>query len=157
MQDIEKVFRALILKKDYMIETKIKKLYKDSKLPSQKSPEDAGYDLYVHRVEDKGSYLKVYSGIALQPEIGKFFMLAPRSSSFKKGLTLYNNLGIIDQNYTGEVVAIMYKTFDYISEPKVGDRLVQLVPQQQYKLNIVEVDDFEQTDRNANGFGSSGD
>jgi dUTP pyrophosphatase len=156
MSDIEKVFRAIIMKNDYMINTNVKRLYPDAKLPYQNSTNDAGHDLYVHKVEDLGDYVKVYSGIALEPEVGKYYQLAPRSSTYKKGLSLANNLGIIDSNYRGEIIGIFNKTNLFEKLPEIGDRIMQIIPAQQYWVTFKEVDNLEETTRGSGSFGSTG-
>lgn len=156
LKDIENVFKAIMVKKGSGMIVKTKLLYEDSKMPYRDSDRNAGYDLYVHSIEDKGNYLKIGTGVAIQPDLGYYFELAPRSSTYKKGLTLYNNLGIIDNNYTGEIFAILYKTSDYSKSPKIGDRLVQILPRKQHQVVFEKVEELEDTDRNDGGFGSSG-
>ena len=58
-------------------------------------------------------------------------------------------------NYTGEIIGIFYKTNDY-KGINIGDRLMQLIPQEFIKVDFQEVDELSQTDRNESGFGSSG-
>ena len=157
MEDFKTIFRSIAMSEKFTISTRVKKLYEDSKLPYKKEDSDAGYDLYVHRIEDKGDYIKVYSGIALEPDVGYYYMLTPRSSSYKKGLTLSNNLGIIDNNYRGEVIGIFHKTDLFKNLPEVGDRLMQLIPQQQIWVEFEEVDELTETKRSEGGFGSTGD
>lgn len=155
LDDLKKVFKSIFIKESPKISLKIKKLYPDSISPKRNSPSDAGIDLYVHRVEDCGHYIKVYSGVSIQPEVGYFTFLAPRSSSYKKGLSLFNNLGIIDNSYTGEIIGLFLKEENY-EEPKPGDRVLQLIAQKQVFFEPVWVDELDETDRNKNGFGSSG-
>lgn len=155
LNDIKKVFKALMIKESVDISVKFKKLESGAQIPIKIDPLSSGYDLYVHRFEEFEEYVKVYTGIAIQPDSGYWFMLSPRSSSYKKGITLYNNLGIIDQNYTGEIIAIFLKTKSY-SGINIGDRLVQLVPQKVLNCNLVEVSELSSTERGNGGFGSSG-
>ena len=118
---------------------------------------DAGLDLPVDRIEDCGNFLKVYTGIAIQPEPGYFFILCPRSSTFKSGLILYNNVGIIDEEYRGEIVAVFLKTSDWNGLcPQVGQRIAQLIPQKQVRVDFEEVAQLDPSSRNALGFGSTG-
>lgn len=138
------------------IPVKIKKLFPDAKVPTSDNEGNAGYDIYVHRIEDCGNYLKVYSGIAIEPEVGIYMMLVPRSSAHKLGLTLYNNLGIIDNSYRGEIIALFLKTEDFKVLPEIGSRLAQLIPQKQSWLKIEEVIELSNTDRGSGGFGSTG-
>jgi len=125
-------------------------------MPYKEFKENAGYDLYIHSVEDKGTYLKIGTGISLQPELGAYFELVPRSSTYKRGLILYNNLGVIDNNYTGEIFAIFKKTEDFKELPKIGERLVQILPRHYVQVEFDVVEDFEETKRGSGGFGSSG-
>ena len=155
MKDFKKVFRGIAMSERFTISTRIKKLYEDSQLPSKGSEEDAGYDLYVHRIEDNGKFIKVYTGVAIEPDVGFYYMLAPRSSTHKKGLLMSNNLGIIDNNYRGEIIGIFDKTNRFEKIPEIGDRLMQLIPQQQIWVEFEEVDELSETDRGSGGFGST--
>lgn len=155
LDDIKMIMKAIMIKENKDITVRFKKLYKDSQLPAKSNPLAAGHDLYSHRIEDCGNHIKIFTGIAAQPDSGYWLMLAPRSSAYKKGLVLYNSLGIIDPDYTGEIIGIFYKTKDYL-EPAVGDRLLQIIPQKTVKITCVEVDELSTTERGEGGFGSSG-
>lgn len=155
MKDLKKVLRAIFLKEKSNFNSKVKRLFIDAQLPYKSIPEDAGYDVFVHRFEDCGSYIKVYTGIAIEPVFGLYFILTPRSSIFKKGLIMHNSLGIIDNLFRGEIVGIFYKTEDY-KEIQKGDRLMQLIPQEQHLVDFREVTELSDTVRGTGGFGSSG-
>lgn len=155
LKDLEEVFRALIFKKDKYMKVRYKLLFPDSQRPTKAHESDAGYDLYVHRVEDKGEYIRIYTGIGVQADVGHYFLLAPRSSIFKKGLTMYNSLGIIDNGYNQELIGNFLKTSSFKELPKKGDRLMQLLPQEQFFIDWQVVENFEERDRKG-GFGSSG-
>lgn len=156
ISDIKTVFKALYMKEKNDIRVRVKKLYEDSKLPKQSDPLAAGYDVFAHRIEDCGTYIKVFTGIAVQPDMGYFFLLSPRSSIYKQGLSLYSSIGIIDNNYIGEITGIFIKTKDFIKLPEVGDRLMQLIPQEQIWVNLEEVTELELTARGSGGWGSTG-
>lgn len=134
---------------------KVKRLYDDAKLPFKKRDSDIGWDVYVHRVEEAGDYLKIYTGIAIEPEPGFYYLLYPRSSTYKTDLDLSNCVGVIDPEYRGELLGI-FRKLPGAPIPSVGDRLLQLVPQQQIINPIVEVNELNQTERGINGHGSSG-
>ncbi len=138
-----------------VVNLKIKKLYPDAKMPTKGNETDAGYDIYVHRFEDLGDYLIVYSGIAIQPEKGFYTELVSRSSVYKKGLILHNGIGIIDNSYTGEIISIFYKTKCF-KGIEIGDRLSQLIPKKQYFFEPHEVEELSETERGSGGFGSTG-
>jgi dUTP pyrophosphatase len=118
---------------------------------------NVGMDLYVNEIEDCGNYIKVKTGVHVQPPIGFYLDLVVRSSTHKKGLALYNGVGIIDQSYTGEIIAILYKTSDFKDLPLRGDRLVQLIPRRCLLMDPIIVDNLDETERGAGGFGSTGE
>lgn len=155
LKEIKKVFRSIYMKEKNNIDVKYKRLHSDAKAPYKKCPDDAGYDLFVHKFEERGDRLIVYTGIAIEPQIGYYFLLAPRSSTSKKGLILHNNLGIIDNNYRGEIIGVFYKTKEF-KGINVGDRLLQLLPQEQFWVEFEEVEELSSTERGEGGFGSSG-
>ena len=82
----------------------------------------------------------------------------PRSGlAIKQGLSIVNAPGLIDSNYRGElkVIAINLDPKNPI-EIHVGDRIAQLVIMKVESLQFQEVDELNDSDRGAGGFGSSG-
>lgn len=157
LDEIKKVFRSIYKKERKKVYVKFKKIYEDAQLPKRQTEKSAGYDCYAYKIEDFDNYIKVYTGISLQPEEGFYSILVPRSSLHKKGLMLYNNIGIIDADFTGEVVAILLKTKDYKDgNLKVGERFGQFILQELIHFDVVEVDNLEETERSDKGFGSTG-
>ena len=86
------------------------------------------------------------------------YFLYPRSSTgTKTPLRLANSLGIIDAGYRGNYIA----AFDNIRETVFTvDRLQRLVqicpPNLTYPMRVELVEELEQTERGAGGFGSTG-
>lgn len=136
------------------INAKLKKLTDTAKNPFQGSELSSGYDLFVDRVEDHGDFVKVFTGVSIQPQKGYYFLLYPRSSVYKKGLMLYNGVGVIDADYTGEIIVIFKKGSNY-QQLRQDERVAQLVPQEFIRVNFLEVDSFEETKRGDGGFGST--
>jgi dUTP pyrophosphatase len=81
--------------------------------------------------------------------------LYPRSSITKRGVMLGNSVGLIDNGYTGEIIAIFNK-ININACIKEGDRVVQLVPLKMPFVDFIEVDELSETNRGDKGFGSSG-
>jgi dUTP pyrophosphatase len=135
---------------------KVKKLYKDSQMPVQGHPGDAGCDVFVHRIEDKGQFIKVCTGIAIEPAEGYWFELVPRSSLYKRGCMLYNSVGIIDSGYRGEIIGILWKTEEFVGGIGKGDRLLQLVPRKLIPVEWREAEKLGETSRGGGGYGSTG-
>lgn len=82
--------------------------------------------------------------------------LRPRSSVWKTGMVLSNCEGTIDENYTGEISAVFYHLFPDMPRYKVGDRVCQIKLGVAIPMEFEEVAELEETDRGANGYGSTG-
>lgn len=87
---------------------KYKLLYPDSKDPFRANPNDAGLDLYAHSVKLSGNVIKVGTGISIEPDPGYTVLAFPRSSIYKLGISLSNSVGVIDEGYRGEIMAMFY-------------------------------------------------
>lgn len=134
---------------------KVKKLSESAKIPCKAHFDDIGFDVYADKIEETENLIKVYTGIAVQPEDGYHVELFPRSSIFKKGLVLHNSIGLVDPGYTGELVFV-FKKFDY-SEPILKEeRIGQIVVRKSVRTELVVVDVLLDTSRNDCGFGSTG-
>jgi dUTP pyrophosphatase len=69
---------------------------------------------------------------------------------------LSNQIGIIDENYRGEIMALVdnFDNEDFVI--KKDERLFQLVFPSLKPFKIELVDDIDESDRGSNGFGSTG-
>jgi dUTP pyrophosphatase len=141
---------------------KIKKLHPDAIIPKYNYPSDSGFDL--HSVEDViipalGRAL-VPTGLSFQFDEGLEIQMRPKSGlAINQGLTILNTPGTIDQGYSGEVKAIVFNTnsvpYTITKGMKVGQAVLCPVFNGKY-VSLEEVDTFEETDRQDNGFGSTG-
>ncbi len=137
---------------------KVKKFHPDAKLPVKAHPTDAGFDVFSDQAYElqPGTRKTLDLGIAVDIPEGYCLVMLPKS-----GLSVKNGLGVlanvIDQDYTGMIHAVLV---NHGGDPltiergmKVAQVLIVPVPQ----VEIVEVADIlKQTDRGAQGFGSSG-
>lgn len=82
--------------------------------------------------------------------------IRPRSSIWKTGMVLSNSVGTVDEGYTNEISAVFYHVFPDMPRYKVGDRVAQMKIGFTLPCEFVEVEEFEETDRNLNGYGSTG-
>lgn len=84
--------------------------------------------------------------------------VVPRSGlAIKHGFTMVNAPGLIDSNYRGEIKVIginLDPREDFVIE--VGDRIAQLVVIRTEDVTMLEVSALDETERGAEGFGSSG-
>lgn len=130
--------------------------------PTAKPPKipragDVGYDIFIDSIKENDSgTVTIHSGLAIHASPGWFFQLAPRSSIHKYGLIMCNSIGIIDEIYQGELIANFYRMPGFFL-PKVGDRILQLIPRKYYTCQFKEVQEFAtKTERADGGHGSTG-
>ncbi len=150
-----------------MLNVKIKKLHKDAVIPKYETNGAVGMDLTAVSVEyDEYGNLVVGTGLAIQLPEGYYADLRPRSSISKYDLVLANSIGTVDADYTGELI-LKFKPSDYFAVNrddvygdgeiyKVGDRVAQLLILPYPKINFIEVEELDKTERSNKGFGSTG-
>lgn len=140
------------------IEIKFLKTHPDAQLPVRKNEDDTGYDVYA--VEDtvipaKGDAV-VPTGITVADITpGYWFLVLPRSGlGFKHGLQPH--LGTIDNPYRGDLGIKMYNLSIKDYHVKKGDRIAQFAFFPLIKAQTSWATEISQTERGANGFGSTG-
>lgn len=139
------------------MKVKIKKLSKNSVLPTYSKVGDAGLDLTAISEEwnEDNSIVTYDTGLAIEIPKGHVGLLFPRSSIYKTSLDLTNAVGVIDSGYRG---SIMFK-FRYVEEGMVydvGDRVGQLIILPYPEIEFEEVEELSNSERNDGGFGSTG-
>lgn len=144
---------------------KIKKLHENAVIPKYAKEGDAGLDLvvtsstYIEDITEDhfGIVNEVGFGIAIEIPEGHVGLLFPRSSIYKKGLSLSNCVGVIDSGYRGEIKAKFYASdpFDF-GYYDIGEKAVQLIIIEQPYIEVEEVEELTSTERGINGFGSTG-
>jgi dUTP pyrophosphatase len=141
---------------------KVKKLHSDSVYPKYNYPTDSGFDL--HSVEEViippfGRAL-VPTGLSFQFEEGLEIQVRPKSGlAINQGLTVLNTPGTVDQGYSGEIKVIIFNTNNSTVTIPKGMKIGQAVLCPVLNGKFVEfedVDEFNETDRGNNGFGSTG-
>lgn len=143
------------------MEIKVKKLIENAVLPARAHKGDAGFDLTCSSVttaiNECNQLLLVYhTGLAVEIPEGYVGLLFPRSSIYKKSLSLANNIGVIDSGYRGEVIAVMRTTTDVIPAIyKDGDKFAQLIIMPIPDVTFVETEELSESDRGESGFGST--
>ena len=133
----------------------------EARLPTQGSPQAAGWDLYALEetivVSRKSSMIRTGLSVAI-PE-GWEGQIRCRSSLGKKGMIMPNGVGTIDSDYRGELMVLA----TWIGEGKKfivakGERVAQLLFAPVPKVTIQEVspEELGNTERGKGGFGSTG-
>ena len=98
------------------------------------------------------------AGLAIALPDGYAGFVQPRSGlAIKQGLSIVNTPGLIDAHYRGELKVILIN-LDPSNNIQInkGDRIAQLVIQEVPTVNLIEVEELDETDRGNGGFGSSG-
>jgi dUTP pyrophosphatase len=87
---------------------------------------------------------------------GTFCAIFPRSGlSIKKGLSLVNAVGVLDEDYTGNMgIPVINHGLEtlWIED---GERIAQMIILPYVKAEWQEVESLEDTERNSEGFGST--
>lgn len=131
-------------------------------LPAYATPGSAGLDLracieHVMTIEPGEAHL-VPTGIAIHlADPGLAAMVLPRSGlGHKHGIVMGNLVGLIDSDYQGQIFVSCWNRgrISFMLNPM--ERIAQLVVVPVVQVAFSVVDDFEQSHRGSNGFGSTG-
>jgi dUTP pyrophosphatase len=128
-------------------------------LPSYATAGAAGMDVVAAESVTlaPGGRHAVATGFAIAIPGGFEVQVRPRSGlALKHGITCLNTPGTIDSDYRGEVKVILANLGSEPFEVVRGERIAQLVPAPVQRAHFAEVDDLDETDRGAGGFGSTG-
>jgi len=99
----------------------------------------------------------VATGLALAIPPGYEIQVRPRSGlALKHGISVPNTPGTIDSDYRGELKVIMINFGAEPFEIRRGDRVAQLVLAPVTRARWAVVDELDETQRGAGGFGSTG-
>lgn len=136
---------------------KVKKLYKDAKLPTHGHPGDAGMDFYT--TEDVTFHphkqAHVHTGVAIEIPEGHVGLIWDKSSvSFNLGLKVMG--GVIDASYRGEIIMNLLNTTNREVVIKKDHKVAQLIIQKFEHCDILEVEELTETVRGHGREGSTG-
>lgn len=131
-------------------------------LPRFATPGSAAMDLYACLDGDvvlpAGARQLLPTGIAIAlPGADYVALICARSGlAARHGITMANGVGVIDSDYRGEIGVGLVNLGDAPYTVQPGDRIAQLmvVPVVQPAVTVVE--DLDETERGAGGFGSTG-
>lgn len=142
-----------------MKRVKIKRLNANATIPSYITEGSAGLDLTAVTITVNDNCYEYSTGIAVEIPKGFVGLIFPKSGIYKKNLVLTNCVGVIDSDYRGE---IKFKFKNYTDNKfdniyNIGDKIGQLIIIEYPKIEFVEVDDLDETDRGIMGFGEADD
>lgn len=137
---------------------KVKRISDKAILPEYAHVGDAGMDFYS--IEDviippqKRALIHTGIQIAEIPK-GHWLQLFGKSGlASKAGIIILG--GVVDENYRGEVMVLMYNSDDKPYEVKVGQKIAQGIIVPVAYCNVVEVSEVGESNRGEGGFGSTG-
>lgn len=135
----------------------------DLALPSYETALAAGCDVRAAISADApvtlapGERFMTPTGLAMAMPPGWEAQMRPRSGlAAKHGIACVNAPGTIDADYRGELKVIL---INHGAEPFTinrGDRIGQMVFAPVFQAQFEEVEDLDETERGAGGFGSTG-
>ena len=159
------------------MKVKFKRLHPDAKIPSYAKKGDAGLDLVAISIEPKFKvttasrsklpgrpaveerlfkYLEFGTGLAVEIPPGHVGLIFPRSSISETSMSLSNSVGVIDSGYRGEIRFRFRNTDSKLDTYKVGDKVGQIIILPIPSVEVVETEGLSESERGADGFGSSG-
>ena len=143
------------------MDVKFKKLHDDAKIPSYAHDTDAGLDLtavsFTQEFDKSNKLVLVYhTGLAVEIPEGYVGLIFMRPSVSNKSISLTNAVAVIDSGYRGELL-LKYKittdSLPTIYQP--GEKIGQLIIIPYPKINPIEAEELDSSDRNEGGFGST--
>ena len=142
-------------------EIKVKKVRENAVVPKIATSGSAAADLYACieeplTVPARGSAV-IPVGIAIAvPEGYGAFIFARSGLAAKQGLRPANCVGVVDSDYRGEICVGLINQYEESYTIQPGERIAQLVVMPVCTAPAVEVTEFDETERGAGGFGSTG-
>lgn len=143
------------------VAVRIKRLPHGEGLPLPAYATDGAAGMDVCAAEDvelaPGGRHAVATGFAVAIPDGYEIQVRPRSGlAFKHGISVPNAPGTIDSDYRGELKVLLINHGQDSFSIARGDRVAQLVLAPVTRAAFTEVEDLDETERGAGGFGSTG-
>lgn len=138
---------------------RVKRLHEDAKIPELGSLYAAGADVSSTDAVTilPGDSAVVGTGLAFDIPEGYMIEAVGRSGlGFKFGIRLANCVGIVDEDYKGEVKFKLVNDGNAPFRVEVGDRIGQILLREYTQMQFEEVSELSESARGSNGFGSSG-
>lgn len=138
---------------------RVKRLTPAAQPPVRGSSGAIGYDLFA----DVGAAFPIPrmarrvipTGIAVAIPPGHYGRIAPRSGmAVRDGIAVFG--GVIDPDFRGEIKVILANFGDDCAAIMPGQRIAQLILEKASVPGVLEVAELGETERGADGFGSSG-
>ncbi len=136
---------------------KVQKLHPDAVVPPKPYTGDAGIDLCAVEevVIPARSHARIPTGIAVELPEGTAGLIWDKSGvANRQGLKVMG--GVIDEGFRGELIMCLANLTDAPQTIMKGQKAAQILVQKIEHVSIEEVAVLGETERGANGWGSSG-
>ncbi|MBL8500383.1 MAG: dUTP diphosphatase [Nitrosomonas sp.] len=144
------------------IDIKILDVRLHEQLPAYATPGSAGLDLRACIEQpmtiNPGETCLIPTGIAIHlADTGLAALVLPRSGlGHKHGIVLGNLVGLIDSDYQGQILVSCWNRGQTSFQLNPLERIAQLVIVPVIQVEFNRVDNFDQSHRGEDGFGSTG-
>jgi dUTP pyrophosphatase len=131
-------------------------------LPQYATPGSAGLDLRAMLQQElllePGQTVLIPTGLSIYiGDPGLAAMILPRSGlGHKHGIVLGNLVGLIDSDYQGELMVSCWNRGQSAFSIAIGERIAQLILVPVVQAHFELVEQFDESQRGAGGFGHSG-
>ena len=130
-------------------------------LPEYATPQSAGMDLRANIEEPiilkPMQRMLVSTGLFMALPASYEAQVRPRSGlALKHGITVLNTPGTIDADYRGEVKVLLVNFSDTDFVINDGERIAQMVIAKHETADFIEVEELDETERGAGGYGHTG-
>ncbi|MBU0807241.1 MAG: dUTP diphosphatase [Gammaproteobacteria bacterium] len=138
------------------------RLGKEFPLPHYATPGSAGLDLRAmleqELILEPGQTVLIPTGLSIYiGDPGLAAMILPRSGlGHKHGIVLGNLVGLIDSDYQGELMVSCWNRGQSAFTIAIGERIAQLILVPVVQAHFELVEQFDESQRGAGGFGHSG-
>lgn len=158
LKTLGKVWKGI---KNMIKEVKVLKVREGAIIPQRATKGSAGMDVHACIKESEtikpGELKMIPSGISISlPEGYTAFLFARSGLGVKHGISLSNGVGVIDNDYRGEINVGLCNISkeNYTINP--NERIAQIVILKTENFVFNKVSDLDVTERGENGFGSTG-
>jgi dUTP pyrophosphatase len=133
----------------------------DNSLPAYATPGSSGMDIRAYlqapMLVKSMERVLVPTGLFVEIPAGYEAQIRPRSGlAIKQGITCLNTPGTIDADYRGEIKVILINLSAEEQIIHTGDRIAQMIIQKVEKIEWINTEELQGTERGEGGFGHTG-
>lgn len=130
-------------------------------LPQYETEGSSGMDIKAYIEEpitiEPGKRALIPTGLYMEIPTGYEVQIRARSGlAVKYGIGLTNGIGTIDSDYRGEIKVALINWGEDTFVVNDGDRVAQMVVSRYEKVDIIKVEELNETARGSGGFGHTG-